>query len=77
MSNLGFNYSVFLCSAMENTLGKWNIPYLALPFCIMGVSSFIAFPAIGGTEEILTSSLNSSSISNESLFFEHDPYGKV
>lgn len=33
--------SIFLCAALENTLGKVNIPYLALPFNLIAVCTFL------------------------------------
>ena len=66
-------FSVFLCSAMENTLGKWKVPYLALPLCSLGVMSFMAFPVIDGG--LLHEDLSATNKTNASIWAEF-PAGK-
>ena len=53
---------------MENTLGKWKVPYLALPLCSLGVMSFMAFPVIDGG--LLHEDLSATNKTNASIWAE-------
>jgi len=52
--------SVFFASAFCNFLGKFNLPYLALPFNVVAVTVFLALQP-PGWEEVVRNSLSSNS----------------
>ena len=39
-------FSIFVCSALGNVLGKFGVPYLTFPFNILAITSFLTLQTI-------------------------------
>jgi len=60
---LGAVISVFFASAFNNFIGKFNVPYMALPFNIIAVCVFLTLQPMEQAESAVEESLDNSTIS--------------
>ena len=47
-----FLFSIFICKALSATLGKFNLPYLTLPFNILSIIIFLAMGSRSNSDRL-------------------------
>ena len=46
ISLFSFIFSIFVCSALGNILGKFGVPYLTFPFNLLAIVTFLSLQTI-------------------------------